>query len=105
MRSLTSKDGDLLSHFDKINDGDTNASLENTSLKEMLIDNHSVAVNRGKIEGQLPLENNFDFCMTFQKITKTLGFRLTFKTPDLKFIIFATLTNDIKVTIKVYISL
>ena len=31
MRCLTSKDGDFLSHFDKFNDGDTNASINNTS--------------------------------------------------------------------------
>ena len=72
MRSLTSKDGDLLSHFDKFNDGDTNAAI--TSLKQMLIDNHTVAVNRGKVKGQLPLEHIFGFCKTFKKITKILGF-------------------------------
>ena len=31
MRILVSKDGDFLSHFDRFNDGDTNASIKNTS--------------------------------------------------------------------------
>ena len=68
MRSVTSEDGDLLSHFDKFNDGDTNASINNTSLKEILIDNHTIPVNRGKINGQLLVEDVFGFCMTFKKI-------------------------------------
>ena len=99
MRSLTSKDGDLLSHFDKFNDGDTNASINNTSLKQMLIDNHTEPVNRGKIKGQLLLEDIFGFCKTFKKITKNLGFHITLKTNDLQNIIFTTLANDINVTI------
>ena len=51
IRSSTSKDGDLLSHFDKLNNGDTNASIKDSSLKQMLIDNHTVPVKRGKIKG------------------------------------------------------
>ena len=52
MRSLTSKEGDLLSHFDSFNDGDTNASINNTFLKQMLIDKHTLPVNRVKVKGQ-----------------------------------------------------
>ena len=99
MRSLTSKDGDLSSHFDKFNDGDTNASINNTSLKQMLIDNHTIPVNRGKVKGQLLLEDVFGFCKTFKRITKNLGFHITLKTNDLQNIIFTTLANDINVTI------
>ena len=99
MRTLTSKDGDLLSHFDKFNDGDTNASINNTSLKQMLIDNHTMPVNRGKVKGQLLLEDVFGFCKTFKEITKNLGFHITLKTNDLQNIIFKTLANDINVTI------
>ena len=51
MRSLTNKDGDLLSHFDKLNDGDTNASFNNTSLKQIIIDIHNVPVKSGKVKG------------------------------------------------------
>ena len=48
MRTLTSKDGDLLSYFDNINDTDENTSMNNNSLSDRLINSHSVEVNRGK---------------------------------------------------------
>ena len=99
MRSLTSKDGDLSPHFDKYNDGDTNAAINITSLKQMLIDNHTIPVNRGKIKGQIPLEHIFGFCKTFKKLTKNLRFHITLKTNDLQNIVFTTLANDINVTI------
>ena len=78
-RSLTSKDGDLLSHFDNVSDGDTNAAINNTYLTQMLIDSHTMPVNRGKVKGQLPLEHVIGFCKTFKKITKILGFHITIK--------------------------
>ena len=96
MRALTSKGGDLLSHFDNIEE--TQNAINNTSLKQMLISNHTKA-NRSKTKGLLPLEQIFGFCKTFKKITKNLGFHLTFKTNDLQDIIFTTLANDINVTI------
>ena len=96
MRALTGKDEVLLSHFDK-NDETQNGSNDN-SLKEMLIDNHSEA-NRGKIKGQHPLEHIFGFYKTCKKITKNLGFHLTYRTNDLQDIIFTTLGVDINVTI------
>ena len=99
MRSLTSKDGVLISHFDKFNDKGTNASINDTSLKQILIDNHSEPVNRGKLKGQLPLLHLFGFCKTFKEITKNLGFHLTFKTNVLQNIIFTTIAIDINVTI------
>ena len=95
MRALTSKDGDLLSHFDQIDE--TPAASNYTSLKQMLINNH-IEANRGKIRGQLLLEDIFGFCKTFKK-TKNLGFHITLKTNDLQNIIFATLAIDINVTI------
>ena len=97
MRVLTSKDGDFLSYFVKIDE--TPEGSNNTSLKHMLTNNHTVEANRGKIKGQLPLEHIFGFCKTFKKITKKLGFHLTFKTNDLQNIIFTTLGDDIIVTI------
>ena len=60
-RSITSKGSDLLSHFDNFNVGDTNASINITSLKEMLIDNHTVVANKGKFKGQLPLNKYLGF--------------------------------------------
>ena len=97
MRVLTSKDGDLLSHFDKINE--SAAEINTTSLKHMLMNNQTEAVNRGKIKGQLLLEDIFGFSKTFKKITKNLGFHITLKTNDLQNIIFTTLANDINVRI------
>ena len=77
MRILSSKDGDLLSQFDNINEGNRDADFDSTSLKKMLIDNHDIAgqeVNKVKIKGQLPLEHIFGFCKTLKKITKNLVF-------------------------------
>ena len=62
MRALTSKDGDLLTHFDNIDE--TQNGSNNTSLKQMLINSHTEA-NREKIKGHLPLEHIFVFLKTF----------------------------------------
>ena len=67
MRVLTSKDGDLLSQFDNINEGNTNDDFDSTSLKRMLIDNHENDADRGKIKAQLPLELVFGFCKSLKK--------------------------------------
>ena len=95
MRALTSKNGDLLSHFDKNDESED--QIVNTSPHHRLINNHDVAANKGKIKGQLPLEYVFGFCRTFKKITKQLGFHLTFKTADPLDIIYASLGDDGKV--------
>ena len=50
MRALTSRDGDLLPHFDKIDESES--ETENTSLHHHPINNHDVAANKGKIKGQ-----------------------------------------------------
>ena len=64
MRLLTSKDGDLSSYFDKNGE----SVLDNDKpLKQILINNHAVEVNKGKIKGQLALEYIFGFCKTFKK--------------------------------------
>ena len=85
MRALTSEDGDLLSHFDKIDESET--EIEYTSLHYHLIDNHVVDAIKRKMKGILPLEHIFGFCKTFKKITKQLGFHLILKTVDLQDII------------------
>ena len=102
MRVLFSKDGDLLSQFDNINEDNGNADFNSTSLKKMLIDNHDIAgqeVNKGKIKGQLALENIFGFCISFKKITKNLGFHIIFRTADLQDIIYTSIADNINVTI------
>ena len=95
MRIITSKNGDLISCFDKINEN----YIDNTSLKQTLNTNHEPA-NRGKAKGQIPLEYIFGFCKTFKKITKNLGFHPTFKTADLQDSIYTTLEDAITITIK-----
>ena len=96
MRLLTSKGGDLSSYFDK--NGEAVINNDNP-LKQILINNHAVDANKGKIKGHLALKHIFGFCKTFEKITKHLGFHLKFKMNDLQDIIFTTLANDITVTI------
>ena len=98
MRVLTSKDGDLLSQFDNINEGNGDADFDSTSLRRMLINNHDLA-NKGKIKGQLPLEHIFGFCKSFKKITKNLGFHIKFRTADLQDINFTSIGDNIIVTI------
>ena len=63
MRALTSKVGDLLSHFDK-ND-ESQAEKGNSLLKHLLVNNHDVAGNKGKIKCHLPLEHILGFCKTY----------------------------------------
>ena len=102
MRVLFSKDDDLLSQFDNINEGNADAEFDSTSLKKMLIDNHDIAgqeVNKGKIKGHLSLENIFGFCKSFKKITKNLGFHIIFRTANLQDIIFTSIGDNINVTI------
>ena len=96
MRLLTSKDNDLSSYFDK--NGEAVINNDNP-FKQILINNHAVDANKGKIKGHLALEHIFGFCKTFKKITKNLGFHLKFKMNDLQDIIFTTLANDLNVTI------
>ena len=74
MRLITQKDGDLSSYFDKIDE--TEAGINNSTLKHMLNDSHTNEDNKCKIRANLPLEHMFGFCKTFKKITKGLGFEL-----------------------------
>ena len=69
-----------------------------TPHQKMLINNHTDA-NKGKIKGYLYLEDIFGFCNTFKKVTKNLGFHISFKTNDLQDIIYTSMTDDIDVTI------
>ena len=96
MRLITSKDSDLSSYFDKNGESVLN---DTNPLKQILINNHALEANKGKIKGHLALEHIFGFCKTFKKITKNHGFHLKFKMNDLQDIIFTTIANDINVTI------
>ena len=60
----------------------------------MLISNHNKDATEGKISGQLTLEHICGFCKSFEKITKGLGFHITFKTADLRDVLY-TLGNNI----------
>ena len=75
-------------------------NIRSTSLHKMIITNHEAA-NRGKVKGQLPLEHIIGLCKTFKKLTKNLGFRITFKTANLQDIIYTTIAagTPINVTI------
>ena len=107
MRVISNKDGDLLSQFDNINENDIPVlerladlppQIRDSPHQKMLINNHTDA-NKGKIKGYLYLEDIFGFCKTFKKVTKNLGFHLTFKTNDLQNIIYSSMADDINVTI------
>ena len=108
MRSISDKYSDLLSQFDNINEiyipvlkrlADQPAEFRDTPHQKRLINNHT-DVNKGKIKGYLCIEDIFGFCKTFKKVTKNLGFHLTFKTNDLQDNIYTSMTDDIHVTIK-----
>ena len=110
MKAISSKDGDLLSQFDYINENDIPVLNRLADLpvqsrvtphQKMLINNHTDA-NKGKIKGYLYLEDVFGFCKTFKKVTKNLGFHLTFKTNDLQDIIYTSMTDNIDVTINIF---
>ena len=106
MKAISSKDGDLLSQFDIINENDIPIldrladlppQIGSTLHQKVLIDNHTDA-NKGKIKGYLYLEDVFIFWKTFRKVTKNLGFHLTFRTNDLQNIIYSSMADDINVT-------
>ena len=106
MKVISSKDGDLSSQFDNDNENDI-PILERLAVlppqirspphQKMLIDIHTDA-NKGKIKGYPYLEDLFDFCKIFRKVTKNLGFHLTFKTNDLQSILDSSMADDINVT-------
>ena len=102
---LSNRDDDLLSQFGNINEipllerlADLPTQIRSTPHQRMLIDNHNDP-NKGKIKGSLYLEDSFGFCKTFKKVTKKVGFHVTFKTNDLQDIIYTSMDDDINVTI------
>ena len=107
MRVLSSKDGDLLSQFDIINEelgvdkAATTVNIQSTSLNKMLNTNHEEDANRGEIKGHLALEHIFGFCKTFKKVTKNLGFRITIKTANLQDIIYTTIAAGTQLNVTI----
>ena len=108
MKVISNKDGDLVSQFENIIENDIPVlerllnlppQIRDTPHRKMLNNNHTDA-NKGKIKGYLYLEEIFEFCETFKKVTKKLGFHLMFKTNDLQDIIYTYMDDDINVTIK-----
>ena len=107
MKVISNKDGDLLSEFDNISENDSPIleqlanlppQIRSTPHQKMLIDNHTDA-NKGKIKEYLYLEDFFGFRKTFKEVTENLGFHITFKTNDLKNIIYSSMADDINVSI------
>ena len=76
---------------------DLPVQIRDTLHQKMLINNHTDA-NKGKIKGFVYLEDIFGFCKTFKKVTKILGFHLSFKINDLQDIIYTSMTDYINVT-------
>ena len=78
MRSISNKECDLLSQFDKTIEIDIPflerlanlpTQIRDTPHQKKLINNHTDA-NKGKIKGYLYLEDIFGFCKTFKKKQK-----------------------------------
>ena len=92
------KNGDLSTYFDIIDESED--GINNSSLKQILF-NKNTEANRGLIRGHLPLDNNFGFCRSFRKITKSLGFEIDLRTSNRKQdILYTNLgDNDVNVTI------
>ena len=98
MRLVTQKDGDLSTYFDIIDESED--EIDNSSLKNMLIDNHTEA-NRGVIRGPLPPEYIFGFARSFKKISKGLGFELDLRTSNRKQDILYTSLGEIDVNVTI----
>ena len=98
MRLVTQKDGDLSTYFDNIDESEN--SINDLSLKQILINNHTEA-NRCLKKGHLLLEYIIGFARSFKKITKGLGFEIDLQTSNRKRdILYTTLDdNDVNVTI------
>ena len=69
IRLLTSRDGDLLSYFEKI--GDTQIGIKGSSFSRILIGIHEEVANGGKVKRHLILEHNLRFFKTFKKVKKS----------------------------------
>ena len=105
--SQIKQNGDLLSQIDIINENDIPVlerllnlppKTRDTPYLKMLNNDHTDA-SKDKIKGYLHLEDIFEFCRTFKKVTKKLGCHLILKTNDVQDIIYTSMDDDINVTI------
>ena len=78
---------------------ESQAETEKTTLHHPFSNNHDVAAIKDENKGQLALEHIFGFCKTLTKISKQLGFHLTFKTVELEDIIYTTIGDNFKVNL------
>ena len=106
MKVISNKDDDFLSQFGNISENgipilerlaNLTPQIRSTPHQKMLIDNHT-DLNTGKFKGYLYLGDFFGFCKTFRKVTKNLGFHVTFKANDLQDSIYTSMDDDISVT-------
>ena len=67
----------------------------------MLIDNQELDADKGKIKAQLRLERIFGFCKTFKKVTKNLGFEITFKTANHQNIIYTSIADGTQINLTI----
>ena len=68
----------------------------------MLTDNHHEAdAIKGNIKAQLQLEHIFGFCKSFKKVTKNLGFEITFKTANLENIKYNSTADGIRINMTI----
>ena len=67
----------------------------------MLIDDQPIPVIKGKIKNQLPLEHIFGFCKTFKRVTKNLGFHISFKTANLRDIIYTSIADGVQINVTI----
>ena len=68
LRLIKQKDGGLSSYSDRIDE--TEAGINSSTLKQILIDSNTNEDNKGKIRANFPLEHIFGFCKTFKKIRR-----------------------------------
>ena len=98
LRSITKRDGDLSSNFDRIVEIENAINI--TPLKQTLFNDHTGG-SRGLIRGYLPIEHNFGSCKSFKEITKEHGSELELRTPNRKqaFLYTTREDNTVDVTI------
>ena len=84
-----------MSYFDEIKENE----YDHTLLKKTPIKNHKLAGDKSKISIYY-WRTFLDFCKTFEKITKQLGFHLKYELADLKDIICTASAKKNTVTIK-----